>query len=74
MALDVFMALFIFGTGVQLAYWLLFFSKVSRYEDPTSFPTDHAQPVSVIICARNESENLKKICPVSSTKTTLPLK
>lgn len=62
-ALKIFMALFIFGTGVQLAYWLLFFSKVLRLKNVAPIHKDHAQSVSVIICARNESENLKKNLP-----------
>jgi cellulose synthase/poly-beta-1,6-N-acetylglucosamine synthase-like glycosyltransferase len=50
---------------IQILYWLLLFSKLARHAllDPPSSPqAPHTvePPVSIIICARNEAENLKK--------------
>lgn len=53
------LGLFLAATAVQLFFWLSIFSRLAFYRQPT--PPDEAQlPVSVIICARNEAENLRK--------------
>jgi biofilm PGA synthesis N-glycosyltransferase PgaC len=47
---------------MQLGYYLFTFIKVSIYKlkpHPVSYP-----PVSVVICARNEEENLKNFLPL----------
>lgn len=55
---------FIGATSVQLLYWLLVFSRLAFYK-----PKPHKQkivekrPVSVVICARNEYDNLRKNLP-----------
>ncbi len=54
--------LFIFFTIIQLLYWIVVFSKLARYRSPIS-KKQVQQPVSVIICAKNEAENLKKNLP-----------
>ncbi len=82
------------ATLSQLAFWLLVFSRLARYREPSSeknkkhppLPakpvpnsfrdhpisksayrqisiSPHQQNISVIICARNEAENLKKNLP-----------
>lgn len=51
--------LFIAASLVQLSYWLFLFSKLAFYKQP-AFADTAQPPVSVIICARNEAENLKK--------------
>ncbi|MEM1319290.1 MAG: glycosyltransferase [Bacteroidota bacterium] len=54
--------IFVLATLVQLLYWLLVFSRLARYYPPK--PTDDKEiPVSIVICARNEAENLKKNLP-----------
>lgn len=48
------------ATGVQLGYWLYFFARLARYQPVPPDPLAPTPPVSVVICARNESANLKK--------------
>lgn len=52
----------IFLTALQLFYYLIFFSKVAWYKPKVQ---DHHQehPVSVIVCARDEAENLARHLP-----------
>lgn len=47
---------------VNLLYYLLF-SKIAFYR-PISEKTKSSTPVSVIVCAKNEAENLQKIVPL----------
>lgn len=49
---------FVLVTLVLLSYYLLVFNKVGRFQAPAAKST--YEPVSVIICARNEKENLEK--------------
>ena len=49
---------FVLVTLILLGYYLLVFNKVGRFQAPASKST--YEPVSVIICARNEKENLEK--------------
>lgn len=53
---------FIFLTliGIQLVYFLVFTIGLSRYKKPAE---ENEEPVSVIIAARNEIENLKTLLP-----------
>jgi biofilm PGA synthesis N-glycosyltransferase PgaC len=44
---------------IQLGYQLIVFSRLAFYKEP-ALPISRPQPVSVIICARNESRNLRK--------------
>lgn len=46
---------------VQLVYYLVVMTKVSRPEINT--PLHHCPPVTVIVCAKNESANLQKYLP-----------
>jgi glycosyltransferase involved in cell wall biosynthesis len=50
------------ATLVQLAYWLGVFSRLANYRPETSRATEatNGPPVSVIICVRNEAENIRK--------------
>ena len=45
----------------QLRYLLFVYRKVSKFKKKDVKST--TEPVSVIICARNEAENLKKLLP-----------
>jgi biofilm PGA synthesis N-glycosyltransferase PgaC len=50
-----------FAAAVQLFYYLFFYLAV--YLKRPAEPNKSCQPVSVIICARNEAENLRKFLP-----------
>ncbi|MBI5009050.1 MAG: glycosyltransferase [Bacteroidia bacterium] len=47
-------------TLIQIFYYLYFYLAVHLYRSEAS---NNLQPVSVIICARNEAENLKRFLP-----------
>lgn len=59
--------LFLVSLAVQLFFWLGIFSRLAFYKaGKANTPSKlgvHKKPVSVIICARNEAENLKKNLP-----------
>jgi cellulose synthase/poly-beta-1,6-N-acetylglucosamine synthase-like glycosyltransferase len=59
--------LFAVMTAIQLFYYLFFYLSVYRFkqEDVKS----KKEPVSVIICARNEAENLRKFLPAVLEQT-----
>ncbi len=59
--LSVVFILFALSAVVQLFYYLRIYSAVSRYIHPAV--NNNKQPVSVIICARNEAENLRNFLP-----------
>jgi glycosyltransferase involved in cell wall biosynthesis len=52
---------FLLSGTIQLFYYLYFYTAIHFYE--ASGEEAPPQPVSVIICARNEAENLKKFLP-----------
>lgn len=57
--------LFLGATFIQICYWCFLFSRFALYqerEDQES-PRDEI-PISIIICAKNECENLKKNLPL----------
>ena len=49
------------SAAIQLFYYLFYYSAIN-YDKPQANNTS-SQPVSIIICARNEAENLKKFLP-----------
>lgn len=51
--------IFLAATAVQLFYWLFIFSKLAFYRQ-APLVDEEQPPVSVIICAKNEEENLRK--------------
>lgn len=57
--------LLLFGVSVltQLGYYLLIFSKFGKKKIHTPLAEPHLPPVSVVICARNEAENLRSNLP-----------
>src|SRR5512138_2598798 len=57
----IFFIIFCFAATIQLFYWLWFYLAPWFYEPVTG--TNATEPVSVIICARNEAENLKNFLP-----------
>lgn len=58
-----FLSLFLLATLIQLAYWLFLFSRLIFYKEDEKKASDNRPPVSVIICVRNEAENLKRFLP-----------
>lgn len=64
--LTLLLLLFIFSFIVQLIYWIFLFSKLVNFKSPTKITqigARYEQPVSIIICARNEAQNLEKNLP-----------
>ncbi|HOB83056.1 MAG TPA: glycosyltransferase [Bacteroidales bacterium] len=59
--LSVVFIVFALSAAVQLFYYLRFYYAVPRYRHPQA--NTGRQPVSVIICARNEAENLRNFLP-----------
>jgi len=60
------LVLFLISFIVQLIYWCFLFSKLANFKSPPKISHNkdkEEQPVSVIICARNEAENLEKNLP-----------
>ena len=49
-------------TAIQVFYYCWFFSRIAFYKLPVKSKTQH-HPVSVIICARDEDENLARNLP-----------
>jgi glycosyltransferase involved in cell wall biosynthesis len=59
---DILFYLFVVMTAVQLFYYLWFFSRVAYFKK-TEKTQSQQHPVSVIICARDEDENLARNLP-----------
>ena len=55
--------LFVFLVVVQCAYALYFFTRVFALPRAEQLPIKDRQPVSIIICAKNEAANLKENLP-----------
>ncbi len=49
-----------FSTFIQVLYYTLIFGKLAFYKAKTPVPNDDLPPVSIIISARNEYDNLEK--------------
>lgn len=59
---SILLGLFLAATFTQLLYWLGLFSRLALYRQPPP-PKIAPEPVSIIICAHNEAENLQKNLP-----------
>lgn len=59
---EIFFYIFVLFTFIQLFYYCWFFSKVSFYQ-PKEKLKSQQHPVSVIICARDEDENIARNLP-----------
>jgi len=59
MLFDVFFYVFVFSVIIQLLYYIFLFGKFSFTKLEKTVPT--TIPVSVIICVKNEAENLSII-------------
>ena len=59
---DYLIIIYLFSFVVQLFYYLFIFSKLAFYKPPET--TQELPPVSVIICAKNERDNLLEYLPL----------
>ncbi|TYB79299.1 glycosyltransferase [Bizionia myxarmorum] len=59
--LDILYYVFIIVASFQVAYYLIFFSQFAFQKETVPVPKNI--PISVIICAKNEEENLKEFLP-----------
>lgn len=55
-------AVFVFVILIQLFYYVFFFRRVAKYQ-PQEKEHNQQHPVSVVICARDEDENLARHLP-----------
>lgn len=56
--------LFIAAGGLQLFYYLFFYSRVALYKDKSPADERAEPPLSVVICARDEERNLTRNLPL----------
>lgn len=54
---------FLFGCFTQIFYWLFIFGRFSRFRVSTPISKTPHRPVSVVICAHNEADNLLSNLP-----------
>ena len=59
--LTIILIVFLTATAIQLIYFWFFYSRLAFGRLPK--PTDQQLPVSVVVCARNEYENLTTFLP-----------
>ncbi len=59
---EILLQLFIGCTAIQLFYWLFIFSRLAFFRQPAP-PEGPREPVSVIICAKNEEAALRRNLP-----------
>ncbi|MCD6598647.1 MAG: glycosyltransferase, partial [Bacteroidales bacterium] len=59
---DLLLILFLLAAFIQFFYWGFFYSRLAFYKEKRK--NSKACPVSVVICAKDEAENLKKYLPV----------
>lgn len=56
---------FLYGVFTQIFYWLFFFSRLAfKSVSNKQQPSKEQRPVSVVICAKNEAENLQQFLPL----------
>jgi cellulose synthase/poly-beta-1,6-N-acetylglucosamine synthase-like glycosyltransferase len=56
------LAVLLFATLIQLLYYWLIFARVAFFRNKTE-PSGKEEPVSIIVCARNEYHNLSEYLP-----------
>jgi len=57
------LALFLIMAIIQAWYWLQYYRRSAYARQDVSTPAAKLPPLSVVICARNEAENLRKFLP-----------
>jgi poly-beta-1,6-N-acetyl-D-glucosamine synthase len=66
--LEILAGIFIFSFLIQLGYFLFVYLRLPLHK-PRKPSSDEQHPVSVIICARNEENNLREFLPSVLTQT-----
>ena len=61
---EILLIIFLTSAGVQFAYWLFFLIIILFHKNKSSLSKNNASGISIIICAYNELENLKKLLPI----------
>lgn len=56
--------MYVLATLVQLLFWGGVFGQLARYRVPAAGAIGEQAPVSVVVCARDEAENLRKNLPL----------
>ncbi|MCI0522314.1 MAG: glycosyltransferase [Bacteroidales bacterium] len=57
------LVLFVIMATIQAWYWLAYYRKPAFFENEAVESREALPPLSVIICARNEAENLRRFLP-----------
>ncbi|MDD5569604.1 MAG: glycosyltransferase [Bacteroidales bacterium] len=60
--IEIIAIIFIFSFAIQLFYYLFFFARLAFYKPKQT--SSSKEPVSVVICARNEADNLQENLPL----------
>jgi len=53
---------------LQVFYWNILFSKLWKFEDRI-VGNEKSAPISILVCAKNEMENLKELIPILKSQT-----
>ncbi|HSW67778.1 MAG TPA: glycosyltransferase, partial [Bacteroidales bacterium] len=59
---NILISIFVVSAAVQFFYYWYFFSRLAFHRKKMTY-SGNPEPVSVVICAHNESENLQKNLP-----------
>jgi len=62
--INIILVIFISTFFIEMFYYLYFFSKTGKTKKKKKVRKDSLPPVSVVICARNEEENLREHLPL----------
>ncbi len=62
MALEIVVFIYFGVAAIQIIYWIAFMTALGRKKDARQ--SDGSLPVSVVICAHDEEENLRRLIPV----------
>jgi len=60
---EILLIIFLVSAGVQFVYWLLFLITIIFHKNKSNESKNYEAGISIIICAYNEIENLKKLIP-----------
>ena len=64
MLVDYLFFAFLLTTLIQLLFWFFIFSKLAFYSSQNKTPKSKFEPVSIVICAKNEAANIQQNLPV----------
>ena len=66
------LTLLLLTTAIQLGFWGYLFNHLARHQ-PTTSDTPKNTPVTIVVCARNEADNLRRHLPYWLAQTYRPL-